>query len=335
MDSFQLQRAIYNVEANASEYMNLEKDYKPFLGVVNYDLSGKLVKRLLKHLCKSVCCDKIYFMVVNTSLSSQEGEHWFVLAFERGNRNAFYSFNSYGLVNTLRTLEILPKTRTTNDGGGKARRLYILYSLAENIWGNNSNNNDINLIGLNGIHQDFSTDECGYHLFRFVTYLYDKMSTILYSPLATLSWKRVLQGYLLDYTPNTYLLAYDNKNLTKHSAQPILLANDKLVRRFCEQKNNIEDPESRIEIHEEYKLTEGEWNNKAQEYVNSFKQLTRHKTIFSSSNLVLSTAVAVPTAVMTRTKTTKDRRKRGGGKIKRKESRKKFEQKAKRQSYVI
>ena len=156
-------------------------------------------------------------------------------------------------------------------------------------------------------------------------------TTILHSPPATSSWKRVLEGYLLDYAPNTYLLAYDNKNLTKRSAQPILLANEKLVRRFCEQKNNIEDPENRIEIHKEYKLTEAEWNNNAQEYVNSFKQLTRligHKTIFSSSNLVLSTAVAVPTAVMTRTKTTKDRRKRGGGKIKRKESRKKFAQKA-------
>ena len=287
MDSFQLQCAISNVEVNAS---NLEKNYKPFLGVVNYDLSSDLVKRLLKHLCRNICCDKLYFMIVNT----QEGEHWFVLAFERGNRNAFYSFNSYGLVNTLRTFGILPKTTANNE----ERRLDILYSLAENIWGDHfvySDNDAINLIGLNGIHQDFSTDECGYHVFRFAIYLYE-MSTILYSPPSLSSWKRVLEKYLLDYAPKTNLLPYDNKNLVKRKAQPILLANDKLVRRFCEQKNNtnsIEDPENRIAIHEEYKLTESEWNSKAREYVDSFKLIGR-KTI-SSSNLVLSTAVAVET----------------------------------------
>ena len=111
-----------------------------------------------------------------------------------------------------------------------------------------------------------------------------------------------------------YTTTAANKTLVKSVAQPILLANDKLVRRFCQRGKNscIEDTVNRIDVHEEYKLTESQWNYKAQEYVNYFKPSIEQRsktTIVSSSNLTLSTVVAVAT-MMIRV----DRRKRGGGK---------------------
>ena len=70
MDLFQLQRAISEIEAKG-KFTN----YRPFLGIVNYDLSSRLIKKHLQDLCKKACCEKLYFLVLNTSFSTEDGEH--------------------------------------------------------------------------------------------------------------------------------------------------------------------------------------------------------------------------------------------------------------------
>ena len=59
MDLFQLQRAISDIEAKSKF-----KTYRPFLGVVNYDLTDDLVKKRMQELCKKASCEKLYFLVV-------------------------------------------------------------------------------------------------------------------------------------------------------------------------------------------------------------------------------------------------------------------------------
>ena len=128
MDLFQLQRAIGNLEYDS---VFEDENYRPFLGVVNYDLSDDLIEKRLKDLCKkATCCDKLYFLVLNTSFSTEVGEHWFLLAFEKTNRLVFYSFNSYGIVNTLHTFGV-PRREVLDS----RKRLDVLQSLAESVWG--------------------------------------------------------------------------------------------------------------------------------------------------------------------------------------------------------
>ena len=100
------------------------------------------------------------------------------------------------------------------------------------------------MIVLNGIHQNFSTDECGYHVYLFVSYLYDKI-LLLVENNNNNDWNEILERYLREY--GVVLVPYSYKNLVKNVAQPILLENDKLVRRFCERGNSAPTIDNRIE----------------------------------------------------------------------------------------
>ena len=171
MDLFQLGRAIGNLEYDKALFGN----YQPFLGVVNYDLSDDLIKTRSKDMCrKATCSENLYFFVLNTSFSTEDGENWFLLAFSKAIMQVFYSFNSYGIVTTLNTF-VVPKQELLD------------------------------------------------------------------------SRKRL---------DSVVLVPYSYKNLVKNVAQPILLENDKLVRRFCERGNSAQTTDNRIEERDEYNLTE-------------------------------------------------------------------------------
>ena len=270
MDLFQLQRAIGNLEYDS---VFEDENYRPFLGVVNYDLSDDLIEKRLKDLCKkATCCDKLYFLVLNTSFSTEDGEHWFLLAFEKTNRLVFYSFNSYGIVNTLNTFGV-PRREVLDS----RKRLDVLQSLVESVWGGDSavDSKNLNVIGLNGLHQDFSTDECGYHVYRFASHLYEN-NTLQKQNATETNWNGVLETYLRK--SRIALIPYDDKNLVKSTAQPILLENDKLVRRFCERDTALSDVSNRIGEHDEYQLTEEQWGDAALDFRNSFRLLaTRNR----------------------------------------------------------
>jgi len=79
--------------------------------VVNFDVGSELVDEKLKRTCKKVCCDKLYFIVFNSSFSNEEGGLWFFVYFwKKTNKNVFYSFNSFGIIiNTANTLDRFSK----------------------------------------------------------------------------------------------------------------------------------------------------------------------------------------------------------------------------------
>ena len=270
MDLFQLQRAISEVERKKTF---VDKAYRPFLGVVNYDSSVELIEKDLTNLCSNVRCEKLYFIVLNTSLYDETGEHWFLLAFERDNENVFYSFNSYHIVNTCNTFGFYRVDKNNNDEC--RRRKTVLSLLSSVIWRrySNSGNNkrtSVSVVVINGLHQDFSTDECGYHVFRFVVYLYDDDNPHLDKKIV--DWKSILRNYLRE--TNVTLINYNNKNLTRDAIQPILRKNDLSVRRFCERKDSpLTKKTNRIQAHDEYNLTRIQWNSKAKEFVNAFEKL--------------------------------------------------------------
>jgi len=79
--------------------------------VVNFDVGSELVDEKLKRTCKKVCCDKLYFIVFNSSFSNEEGGLLlFVYFWKKTNKNVFYSFNSLGIIiNTANTLDRFSK----------------------------------------------------------------------------------------------------------------------------------------------------------------------------------------------------------------------------------
>ena len=100
MDLFQLRNSI--------EYM--EKKHRnsrvKFLGVTKFDTGQNLLtmtNKTILNKCKKLFCDKshadqnIYFMILNTSFLEQNGEHWFLLAFDSEHQNTFYIFNSFAV----------------------------------------------------------------------------------------------------------------------------------------------------------------------------------------------------------------------------------------------
>ena len=295
MDLFQLQQAIENLEYDS---VFEDENYRPFLGVVNYDLSDDLIEKRLKDLCKkATCCDKLYFLVLNTSFSTENGEHWFLLAFEKTNRLVFYSFNSYGIVNTLNTFGV-PRREVLDS----RKRLDVLQSLVKSVWGDSIDSKNLNVIGLNGLHQDFSTDECGYHVYRFASYLCEN-NTLQKQNVTETNWNGVLETYLRK--SRIALIPYDDKNLVKSTAQPILLENDKLVRRFCERDTALSDVSNRIGEHDEYQLTEEQWGDTALDFRNSFRLLaTRNRRRHDDNDVKSATktiTIATPlTTVMKR-----------------------------------
>lgn len=259
MDLFQLQRSIENLEKVAHL-----KCYQPFLGVVNFDVGSELIDEQLKETCIKACCDKLYFMVVNNSFSSERGEHWFFIGFEKNNANVLYSFNSYGVVSTLKTFGC-PSSDTVENA---RKRLKALTCISKTIWGKHAVGLP-NIIGINGIQQDFSTDECGYHVFRFAVFLY---KNVLPKEPNESCWNRVLDCYLKKF--DVTVVPYQYKYLNVEGVESILLENDRKVRRFTEEKNYIKDKSNLIQFHDEFNLTKKQWTKKAKAFKSSFQQLT-------------------------------------------------------------
>ena len=165
-------------------------------------------------------------MILNTSLEEQDGEHWFLLAFDSEHQNTFYIFNSFGIANTLKTFGF--DNIDSKDNRNNIRK-FALNKLKEYIW--NNYEEEFNVIDLNGIQQDFSTDECGYHVIRFVDFLYrhiyDDVKKII-------NWKNILKRYIYNYAIK--LIKFDHKYMNREAAQSILLRNDLEVKQYVEEK---------------------------------------------------------------------------------------------------
>ena len=110
------------------------------------------------------------------------------------------------------------------------------------------------------------------------------------------------------------LIPYDDKNLVKSSAQPILLESDKLVRRFCERDTALSDVSNRIGEHDEYQLTKEQWSDKALEFLNSFRLIaTRNQRRRHHEKVAKTITVSTPLTATTM-KRMRKRQQRGNGK---------------------
>ena len=279
MDLFQLQNSI--------EYM--EKKHRSsrvkFLGVTKFDTGQDLLaNKTILNKCKKLFCDKsladqnIYFMILNTSLEEHNGEHWFLLAFDSEHQNTFYIFNSFGIANTLKTFGF--DNIGSNDNRNKIR-IFALNKLKEYIW--NNYEEEFNVIDLNGIQQDFSTDECGYHVIRFVDFLYrhiyDDVKKII-------NWKNILERYIYNYAIK--LIKFDHKYMNREAAQSILLRNDLEVKQYVVEKILFDKKNYQISFHDEYKLTDNEWNSIAKKYIRIINSnfSTHIDTSYPTTNIV-------------------------------------------------
>ena len=200
------------------------------------------------------CGTTPFFAFVSIIYVTDCGKHWFFLAIERMNEGVFYFFNNYGIKNTLDTLGCLPNKLN------KQRR-EVLHKLSAEVWKKTSIS-CVSFIGYNGLHQDFSTDECGYHVFRFVYYMYQFVFVSQTEEIT--KWTDLLQHYLVKFGVN--LVSYDDKYLYKSFAQSILLQNDRELRRFAENKSLVHT-DNWIQEHDEYTLTEKQWSSYSKKYI--------------------------------------------------------------------
>ena len=216
MDLFALERSIKEIEEKKSRV-----EYRPFLGVANFNTGKELIEnKKILNKCKELFCydgnkkiitkNQLYFLVLNTSLDSQDGEHWFLLAFTK-TANTFYAFNSFGAANTLKTFGF-GGVNNENQVNENTNRKFTLSKLCEYIWKKTSSPNNIDIVDINGIHQDFSTDECSYHVIRFVNYLYEQILTNNYDG-GEINWVKTLNDYLRFY--EITVVDYDYKYMVQ------------------------------------------------------------------------------------------------------------------------
>lgn len=278
MDLFQLQRSINFLQDQKSSSL---LKYKPFLGVSNFDTGKCLLfdKRTnIKNWCKKFKEEgKLYFFIANTSTSNQRyGEHWFLIAFESDVNNVLYVFNSFGISNTLKAFGYVNKdSNEIQDNYSNVReRINAVLELTNSIWERNCSNTVLpKIIDLNGVHQDFGTDECGYHIMRFVIFLYDSVFSLLSKNSSRkTNWHSILSRYISSYKVN--LINYNlNKYLEKSEVQRILLDNDREVKRFIENDNKFISKRNTISNHEEYNLSKKEWGKYALSYKRIFQEI--------------------------------------------------------------
>ena len=293
MDISQLRRALEDLQFDN----NLS--YSPFLGVVNYDFSDDKVKTALQLCCQRIrrCdnnLDDLFFMVLNSSFAKDPGEHWLLLAFRLSRPRHFLSFNTYGVAHTLNVFG-WPKTMVLDS---KRRRVDVLQELVRNIWSGDDGGGEIFVEGYDGIHQDFSTDECGYHVYRFSSYLID---AIAYNNYDGSFWgEELLKNYIYDY--DIAMFNYSDKKLKREHAQPRLLENDRQVRRYVESKIPVED---QIEEHDEYSLTNPEWYDQLRVYVQTYEIL---KPKFRRQHSLISALVGPLTITTTMPKMPKKKK---------------------------
>ena len=133
-----------------------------------------------------------------------------------------------------------------------ANRKFTLSKLCEYIWKKTSSSaNNINIIDINEIHQDFSTDECGYHVIRFVNYLYEQILRNNTDEGDEINWMKTLNNYLRFY--EITVVNYDHKYMVQERAQRILLKNDREVKRVVED-SILTKKNQQINFHDEYEL---------------------------------------------------------------------------------
>ena len=162
-----------------------------------------------------------------------------------------------------------------------ANRKFTLSKLCEYIWKKTSSSaNNINIIDINGIHQDFSTDECCYHVIRFVNYLYEQILRNNTDEGDEINWMKTLNDYLRFY--EITVVNYDHKYMVQERAQRILLKNDREVKRVVED-SILTRKNQQINFHDEYELTRSRWNSIARNLIYALKEgivnSTHHKKV--------------------------------------------------------
>ena len=278
MNLFQLENSIKFLQKKKSSSLF---GYRPFLGVSNFDAGKCLLfdkRENIQSWCKKFKEEgKLYFFIANASTSNQKyGTHWFLIAFESDEKNSLYVFNSYGICNTLKTFGYVNKDNKEiqDNYSNSYERINAVLELSDSIWERDCSSRILpKIIDSNGVHQDFSTDECGYHVMRFVIYLYNSVFP-LYSRNRNkkTNWHSILSRYILQHKIN--LINYNlNKYLNKSETQPILLDNDQQVIRFIENDNNQVHKSETILYHDEYNLSEREWKKYALSYKRIFQEL--------------------------------------------------------------
>ena len=278
MDLFKLQRVLNSLQDRRSDKFGT--DYKPFLGVSLFD-NGKCLlfnkKENVKNWCKKFKREgKLYFFIANTSTSDLE--HWILIAFESDVLNTLYVFNSFGIVNTLKTFGY---ENADNKKVAFAKifdnvnvRINAVLELSRSIWYDNESCCELPKIrGINGIHQDYSTDECGYHVLRFAIYLfYNIIPKHAKHGDYKSNWSSVLDRYF--FLNNLNLVRFDyNKFDEKTDSEAILLKNDKSAVHYIESSTELKKLKERgelIEAHYEDDLSVSEWENIAKNYIKNY-----------------------------------------------------------------
>lgn len=319
MDLFQLERSILALERKF--YGSSDTIVKPFLGVSNFDGGQAMfedVKKLKECIADKDCSCSVFFFIANTTLSTQmSGEHWFLISFDSLIENVFNIFNSFGVSNTVKTFGYVNKCveKIDNYANSKERQAAVR-DLAESIWGRRFTNLPA-IVDIDGVHQDFSTDECGYHVMRFVISMYDHKRPVR-------RWENFLSLYLIE-NDVTVVPFHDLKYANKNIVQPILLKNDRRVKRFIERGDKTVEPGDRIQEHDEYKLSSREWQVHAVEHAATLTEIHNSESLWqtntSNRNVV---ELRHKTNIMVRTKKTdrkrdrlavKKRKKRSSSKI--------------------
>ena len=274
--------------------------YRPFLGIISFDEIDDTAKAYRKQIKETLQTSKlncgqdkngfiwqeeIHFFIVNSALSKEMGEHWFLMAFCPSDKMKLFVFNTYGAAHTAKILgyglhindgdrsDEISKNRTQY----KKKRCSILFDLVKEVWPKESSPSyeHVLIVDLKSSHQDASTDECGYHVYRFV---HDLFKYTIFSEARKIEyqkgekgclnltcpiWKDILKNYIIRHS---IITVHYQKGRPREETQPLLLKNDRTVRAQLEDISldshyRIKNRENIIEKHEEYDLTDTEWYN--------------------------------------------------------------------------
>ena len=271
------------------------RGYHPFLGMVSYDEIDDAVESSRHWVrqsiwksqseCKSFKNEtnwskEIYFFVVNSALANEMGEHWFLVGFCPNVKLKLFIYNTYGAAHTAKILgyglHINSDDKTDEEKRNKTEykktRKAVLFDIAKEVWPEELNTlllRGVSIIDLKGSHQDASTDECGYHVFRFIQDLFKhnlfpgsnqkQIKNCQENP--QFYWHEILMGYIERHSIESI---HYQLGRPREETQPLLLKNDQKVREQVEDRSRnseykIQNPENEIQVHEEYNLTDKEW----------------------------------------------------------------------------
>ena len=294
MYSSQLDSAIKDAEKNVIQRARREMSeshVSPYLGFVNLDEIDDNYKSYRKSLqnClkKQRCACKEYnalskdvttFMLVNNTFEVENGEHWYLIGFNPSIRNTFFSFNTYGLAHTTRSfgygaykknskaLNRHTNEVITNDKNSyyyRQSRRNELSALVQMVW---KNEEDVKFVGFQGIHQDITTDTCGYHVLRFCEFLFERifLSDNNGIQINEKEWETILQHYLKHFKINFF--PYHFKPFKRAEVQNQLLQNDLAVKKIIENPiphspYSIKREENKIFVHHELSMSDDEWSS--------------------------------------------------------------------------